>query len=517
MHESHSKEVVSFVPDIRLEPLYRDLMLDCRLFFLGDRYRQLLRAYPEIIYRLSRSKDLRSTAAEVLESAEIRQYYDVSVAEDRVQLTLHDTIFREQYPLSSGDFVLRITAGSRTATVPLPLERFRALGTLLPFLAGNNDNAEILARLEELLASDEVQWSRDLYAKLDAQRFLERRQIRPNSFLLSPMRPRVTFMGHTSILLQTAGAAILTDPLLRTELGTPLRAFDVTRLGLTAICCTHGHWDHCDVETLLRFDKRIPVIIPRVHQTTAFNPPIAPVLRRLGFLEIKEVEPWDSLQLGDVEMILVPFHGEQDEPGAEIDHYTYIYRTPGLTLYGGVDAYRDTSTDMHGVLKRVREEYHPSVAFLPISRMVYRYEYGGVNGFCRYVDNTLLNKDFQYTAGPDEAAEWVQLLGVSTVVPYATFTFSPRTAPFRFNDFAAALNLKGLGTALLPLRPLDALDISDLDGSARAAWRRRLLCAWNGTGARASKIDQGLRQYAAYRLARRLISGAASGAASHHH
>jgi hypothetical protein len=45
-------------------------------------------------------------------------------------------------------------------------------------------------------------------------------------------------------------------------------------------------------------------------------------------------------------MILVPFHGEQDEPGAEIDHCTYVYRTPGLTLYGGVDAYRDTFADM---------------------------------------------------------------------------------------------------------------------------------------------------------------------------
>ena len=399
----------------------------------------------------------------------IRQYYDVSVAEDRVRLTLHDKAFREQYPLSSGDFALRITAGSRTEIVPLPLERFRALGTLLPLLAGNHGDAEILGQLSELLAPDEQEWSRDLFAKLAAQRFLERRQIWPNSFLLSTVHPRVTFMGHTSILLQTAGAAILTDPLLHTELGTPARAFDVTRLGLTAICCTHAHWDHCDIETLLRFDKQIPVIIPRVHQATAFNPPVAPVLRRLGFQDIRELDPWESLHLGDVEMILVPFHGEQDEPGAEIDHYTYVYRTPGLTLYGGVDAYRDTFADMHGVLKRVREDYHPLVAFLPISRMMYRYEHGGVNGFCRYVDTTLLKEDFQYTAGPKEAAEWVQLLGVSTVVPYATFTFSPRTTPPQVSEFAAALNLKGLGATLLALRPLDALDVSDLAGSARAA------------------------------------------------
>src|SRR5262249_13684301 len=517
MNEGHSQKAVAFIPGIRLEPLYRDFSVDCRLFLLGDRYRQLLRAYLEAIYRLSRSTDLESTVAAVLESAEIRQYYDVSVAEDRVRLTLHDATFRDQYPLSSGDFALRVTAGSRTETLSLPLERFRALGRFLPLLAGNHSDDEILSQLTELLAPDEQKWSQALFAKLDAQRFLERRQIQPNCFRHSSVHPRVTLIGHTSILIQTAGAAILTDPLLHAELGTPARAFDVTRLGLTAICCTHAHWDHCDVETLLRFNKQIAVIIPRVHQVTAFNPPITPVLRQIGFQDIRELDPWETVQLGDVEMILVPFHGEQDEPGAEIDHYTYVYRTPGMTLYGGVDAYRDTFADMHDVLKRVRAEYHPSVAFLPISRMVYRYEHGGVNGFCRYVDTTLLNEDFQYTAGPEEAAEWVQLLGVSTVVPYATFTFSPRTTRPQVTEFATALNRKGLGTTLLTLWPLDALDISDLDGTARATWRRRLLYAWHQALARASGLDQGLRRYAAYRFARRLLSSVGSNAASHHH
>jgi hypothetical protein len=242
------------------------------------------------------------------------------------------------------------------------------------------------------------------------------------------------------------------------------------------------------------------------------------VLRRLGFQDIRELEldPWESQQLADVEMILVPFHGEQDEPGAVIDHYTYVYRTHDLTLYGGVDAHRDTFGDMHGALKRVRDEYHPSVAFLPISRMVYRYERGGVNAFCRYIDGALLDQEFQYTAGPGEAAEWVQLLGVSTVVPYATFTFSPYHTPGELNEFVAALNQNGLGATLLPLRPLDALDLSDLDESARAARRRRLLRAWHGAGARAAQFDHQLRQYAAYRFGRRLLLGGAPSSATHH-
>jgi L-ascorbate metabolism protein UlaG (beta-lactamase superfamily) len=524
MKQNEFRKVVRLAPGVQLEPLYRGQMLDCRLHLLGDRQRQLLRAYSEVIHRLSRNSEPASAAADVLDSAEIAQYYDVSVSDGCVKLTLGDAAFQEQYPLRLDDFALRVTAGSRAVTLPLPMYRFHAIGTLLPLLAGNYGDSDVLAQLERTLGAEEQEWSRGLLATLDAQRCLQRGPIRPNSFLASSVRPRVTFVGHTSVLLQTAASAILTDPLLRTAY-SPAKAFDVARLDLNAICCTHAHWDHFNVETLLRFDKRIPVIIPRVHHATAFNPPMEPVLRRLGFQDIRELDPWESLQLGDIEMILVPFHGEQDEPGAKIDHYTYVYRMPGLTLYGGVDAYRDTCADMHDVLQRVRNEYHPSVAFLPISRMWYSYKHGGVNGFCRYVDTALLNEEFQYTAGPEEAAEWVRVLDVSTVVPYATFTFSPLSMLdltnenefARVNEFATALNQKGLGATLLPLRPLDALDLSDLDGSAHAAKRRRLLCAWHRIGAQVSGLNRGLRRYAAYRYARRLLSGSGSSALSYHH
>jgi L-ascorbate metabolism protein UlaG (beta-lactamase superfamily) len=444
---------------------------------------------------MSRPGDPKAIAAGILESAEIQQYYDVSVKNDGVRLTLRDSAFRDQYPLRSDDFALRVSLGSRALTVPLPLERFRAVGTLLPLLAGNHGDTDIAAGLEESLDLDEQEWSRIFLATLDREGFLQRARIRPNNFSFTPARPRVTYVGHTSILLQTPGATILTDPLLRNLLKSPMRAFDITRLDLNAICCTHSHWDHCDVETLLRFDKRIPVIIPRVHEPTAFNPPIAPVLRRLGFQDIRELDPWESQQLGDVEMIAVPFHGEQDEPDATIDHYTYVYRTKDLTLYGGVDAYRDSWADMNDALVRVRDQYRPSVAFLPISRMIYRYDEGGVNGFCRSLDHTLLSQSFQYTAGPQEAVEWVRLLGVSTVVPYATFMFSPYATPSQLKGFAAALDQNGLKATLLPLRPLDALDLSDLDGSARAALRRRLLWYWH-------------RGVAAHRFARHHLLGA---------
>src|SRR5262249_59839891 len=107
----------------------------------------------------------------------------------------------EECRLGWEDFSLRVSAGSRALAVPLPLERFRALGTLLPLLAGNDGEAEIAASLEESLDWDEQQWARDLLAKLSAQGFLQRGPVRPNYFLRPLAVPRVTFVVHTSLLL----------------------------------------------------------------------------------------------------------------------------------------------------------------------------------------------------------------------------------------------------------------------------------------------------------------------------
>jgi len=509
-----ASEVLRLVHGINLEPAHEEFTLDCRLLFMGDRYRQLLRAYPEVIHRLSRPKPLAEIAAFLRESAEIGQYYAISTDADKVAVTLRDEIFREPQPLTSLDCRLKIGRRGHFTELPLPLSRLKPLGRLVPLLQGNHTRADVEQGLADLL-DDDRRWARDLLRTLEVGGCLETGLAQDNYFRKSSARPRTSFVAHTSMLVQTRGATIVTDPLIRPSLRTPREALDVARLDLTAICLTHAHWDHCDVQSLLLFDKRVTVVVPRVHTPTIFNPPMVPMLRMLGFTDIREVELWDRIHLGDVQMTLVPFHGEQDEPGAEIDHYTYVFESDGLSVYGGVDSFRDTYGEMRESLARVRDEHKPTVAFLPISRMVYAYRDGGVNGFCRYMDTSLLDQSFQYTAGPSEAAEWVRELGVSTVVPYATFTFNPRATPGEVVDFAQALDRAGLGAHLLPLATLGAVEPSDLDGSARALRRRRSLRRWFTTGASASRLDRRLKQIPVYRFARRLVSGGES--AVHHH
>jgi hypothetical protein len=98
-----ASEVLRLVHGINLEPVHEEFTLDCRLLFMGDRYRQLLRAYPEVIHRLSRPKPLAEVAAFLRESAEIAQYYAISADAQKVAVTLRDEIFREPQPLASLD------------------------------------------------------------------------------------------------------------------------------------------------------------------------------------------------------------------------------------------------------------------------------------------------------------------------------------------------------------------------------------------------------------------------------
>jgi hypothetical protein len=171
---------------------------------------------------------------------------------------------------------------------------------------------------------------------------------------------------------------------------------------------------------------------------------------------------------------------------------------------------------MTGVLEKVRELYQPQIAFVPISRMEYRYADGGVNGFCRYLDSNLLPQSFQYTASADDAAEWVALLGAPYAAPYATFTFSRWQSPAEVSRFCRALQSRGLGNRFCPFSSMDGVSLSDLDGSFSARIRRRWAVALCRARVAIQKLERGLQRVQVYRLLRKLLRSRAPEAVHHH-
>src|SRR6185295_19857317 len=72
-----SQDILRLGHQVRIEPQCGGADVDCRLLFMGDRCRQLVRTYPEAIHRLSRRGSPAAIARYVSESREILQFYDV--------------------------------------------------------------------------------------------------------------------------------------------------------------------------------------------------------------------------------------------------------------------------------------------------------------------------------------------------------------------------------------------------------------------------------------------------------
>ena len=120
---------------------------------------------------------------------------------------------------------------------------------------------------------------------------------------------RVTFVNHSTVLLQTGGLNILTDPVWSRRV-SPVsftgpqrhRAPGIGLENLPPIHClliSHNHYDHYDIPTLRR--------IAAAHRPAVFCPlGLAAPLRQLGFSNVRELDWWQSHAWGGVGVYCVP-------------------------------------------------------------------------------------------------------------------------------------------------------------------------------------------------------------------
>ncbi len=483
-------------PKASVELLYRDYHLklpprvDCTVMFAGTHLAQTLNAYDEAVRLFSSIREPAELLGRLKASSAVQAVYESKLVDGRAAIEMRDRIFRRPGPLEQVEFKLRILLGERRLFYPVPLGRFAALGALCPLLLGRHDEAGIERCLETRLRGDDVAWALELLAFLKAENCVAAASGADAAAPSWAARPGITLLSHSSLLVQSGRSAVLIDPVVWRVMGNAQRTFDILRTPLGAICCSHSHWDHCHFQTLMWFDKDLPVLIPRAGEPSMLNPPMAGALRRLGFTDVREVGPWEPVRIADIEIVPVPFRGEQDEIGFEMDHYTYVVRTPGLSLYGGVDSYRSTAGDMRPVVEEVGRRYRPDVAFVPISKWTCYYRSGGVNAFCRYIDQDMIERSFQYTAGPDEAAEWVGLLGARIAVPYATFTFARSKVTPETLQFRLELNRRGIGERFYPMAPLDSLTAADLGKGLRERSRRWRRVVWSRAVSEVNRVGR---------------------------
>ncbi|RDE06896.1 MBL fold metallo-hydrolase [Sphingomonas aracearum] len=132
----------------------------------------------------------------------------------------------------------------------------------------------------------------------------------PRSVPVTPARPearvaglRITMVGHASLLIQAAGANILTDPVW-SDRASPFRRVGPKRVTapgirfedlppIDAVLLSHGHYDHLDVATLQRLQARdAPLIALPLGNDTVVREAVPDARCLVG-------DWWSRLPLGD--------------------------------------------------------------------------------------------------------------------------------------------------------------------------------------------------------------------------
>src|SRR5262249_10184299 len=121
----------------------------------------------------------------------------------------------------------------------------------------------------------------------------------------------VTFIGHSTFLIQTTAGNILTDPIYSERAG-PLNAIGPRRVRppavpfedlppIATVLLSHNHYDHCDRRTLRALAKRFnPTVI-----TPLGN---GPLVRSTGAHRVEELDWWQHAESSPLPITLTPAH-----------------------------------------------------------------------------------------------------------------------------------------------------------------------------------------------------------------
>jgi L-ascorbate metabolism protein UlaG (beta-lactamase superfamily) len=176
----------------------------------------------------------------------------------------------------------------------------------------------------------------------------------------------VTFIGHSSFLLQVGGRNVLVDPVfskrlivLRRQRRPGLRIDGLPPIDLVLL--THAHMDHLDIASLrrvIRATRRLGGTVPEVVVPRGVEDLVEP----LGFRKIHGLRWWDEAEVAGLKITMTPCKhwGARLFRDVHRGYGGYVIEGGGQRIYhSGDTAYFEGFSEIGARLK-------PEVALLPI-------------------------------------------------------------------------------------------------------------------------------------------------------
>lgn len=187
--------------------------------------------------------------------------------------------------------------------------------------------------------------------------------------LVDPDQLGVTFIGHSSFLVQIAGRNLLIDPVFATRLILLRRA---RRPGLLiehlppvdAVLLTHAHMDHLNLPSLrqiVRHAKKLTGVAPEVIVPKG----VSDLVDGVGFRRVTELEWWNGTTLDNEDGVTVTLTPAKHW-GARMFSDTHRLFGGYVIAGAGHSVYHSGDTAYFHGFAEIGRKLHPQVALLPI-------------------------------------------------------------------------------------------------------------------------------------------------------
>jgi len=244
----------------------------------------------------------------------------------------------------------------------------------------------------------------------------------------------VTFIGHSSFLIQIGGLNLIVDPVFASWLivlhrirrpGVPIKHLPP----IDAVLLSHAHMDHLNLPSLRR-------IIRHTRRLTGNSPAaivpwnVTDLVEGLGFSSVTSLAWWQSVQVGNVEITLTPAKhwGARKMTDTHRGFGGYVIRSGSQSLYHAGD------TGYFDGFHEIRARLAPQIALLPIGA---------------YSPDSFRSVH----TSPEDALQIFTDLLANTMIPmhYGTFCLSAEPIDEPLPRLLAAADALGLSGQVLPL------------------------------------------------------------------